>query len=582
MNDDVDEKPVLMQSTELQFATMIQATKDILVGYVEEDRDRAQLLIAAVKKAGLSPTAVIFDGIAPDDDLLQRFETTHCFVVLWSQAAARSSAVKELTSHAIQAWWLARLVLLTLDDAPLPTGLRDVPTTPLTESASDLVELMARISKIANESATASRMPKRKIATFVILGLLLALGSGTAGLLYRSSHNPSPQPKQLQDFGAGLLIQSPQNFAVPLLSGGQTETSDEREAARLYKFAADKGNSDAQLKLASFYEFGRGGLPKDYGQAVHLYKLSADQGNAAAQLQLGAIYELGRIGVQQDDEQARHYYQLSADQGNAEAQYELGRFYEFGRGGLPEDYGKAERWYRSAAEQGHVNASYRLANLLSNDADTQTGALRPVGFGGHADFPWPLVISLFTIIAIICGVGLWLHSKRHRASAKLAYTVMSVSKDTKPMRGTSSQVFVSYSRTDCDVVDQLVAQIEKLGYTVWIDREEQSAQRYAASIVAAIRKARLVALMCSQHSVASDQVVREVYVAGDYKKPFVIFQLDTTEFPDEFLYFLSGYPRISAADVNIARLRAQIEKTMAGGSSTLTNETRRPGDVLPA
>src|SRR6516225_8831950 len=102
-----DEKSVLMQSIELQFAAMTQATKDILVGYVEEDRNRAQLLVAAVEKAGLSSTAVIFDGLAPDDDLLQRpAEATRCFVVLWSQAAARSSAVKELTSHAIQAWWL--------------------------------------------------------------------------------------------------------------------------------------------------------------------------------------------------------------------------------------------------------------------------------------------------------------------------------------------------------------------------------------------------------------------------------------------------------------------------------------------
>jgi hypothetical protein len=571
-----DEKSVLMQSIELQFAAMTQATKDILVGYVEEDRNRAQLLVAAVEKAGLSSTAVIFDGLAPDDDLLQRpAEATRCFVVLWSQAAARSSAVKELTSHAIQAWWLARLVLLTLDDTPLPTGLKDVPTIPLTESASDLAEPMARIRKIANESSTASRrMPKRKIATFVVLGLLLALGSGTAGLLYRSSHHPSPQPKhklELQDFGTGVLPDKvePLPGGAPLLGGGQTVPDEryreavrrEREAARLYKLAADKGNSDAQLKLAAFYEFGGGGLPQDYGQALRLYKLSADQGNAAAQLQLGAIYELGRIDVQKDDEQARHYYQLSADQGTADAQYELGRFYEFGRGGLPKDYGKAERWYRAAAEQGHVNASNRLANLLSNHADTQTGAERPVGFTRHADFPWPLVV-LFTIIAVICAAGLWLHSKRHRASAKLAYTVMSVSKDTEPARGTSSQVFVSYSRADSNVVDRLVTQIEKLGYTVWIDREEQSAQRYAASIVAAIRNARLVALMCSQHSVASDQVVREVYVAGDYKKPFVIFQLDSSDFPDEFLYFLSGYPRISAADVNFAKLRAQIEKAI--------------------
>ena len=33
-----------------------------------------------------------------------------------------------------------------------------------------------------------------------------------------------------------------------------------------------------------------------------------------------------------------------------------------------------------------------------------------------------------------------------------------------------------------------------------------------------------------------DHVTREVYVAGDCKKPFIVFQLDPAEFPDELRY----------------------------------------------
>jgi hypothetical protein len=76
--------------------------------------------------------------------------------------------------------------------------------------------------------------------------------------------------------------------------------------------------------------------------------------------------------------------------------------------------------------------------------------------------------------------------------------------------------------------------------------------------VRAIRMSRLVALMCSQNAFASDHVICEVYVAGDYKKPFIVFQLDSTEFPDEIIYFVSGFPRVSVATIDPQQLRSQI------------------------
>ena len=61
-----------------------------------------------------------------------------------------------------------------------------------------------------------------------------------------------------------------------------------------------------------------------------------------------------------------------------------------------------------------------------------------------------------------------------------------------PPTGGSPQVFVSYSRQDVGVVDELVRQIEGMGYPVWIDRGAHGPQRYAASIVGAIRGSKLV------------------------------------------------------------------------------------------
>jgi TPR repeat protein len=54
---------------------------------------------------------------------------------------------------------------------------------------------------------------------------------------------------------------------------------DDREAARLFKLAADQGNADAQTNLGILYANGRGGLPKDDREAARLFKHAADQGN---------------------------------------------------------------------------------------------------------------------------------------------------------------------------------------------------------------------------------------------------------------------------------------------------------------
>jgi TPR repeat protein len=73
--------------------------------------------------------------------------------------------------------------------------------------------------------------------------------------------------------------------------------SDDREAARLFKLAADQGAAWAQYNLGLFYAHGRGGLPKDDREAARLFKFAADQGDAWAQANLGVFYVDGRGGL---------------------------------------------------------------------------------------------------------------------------------------------------------------------------------------------------------------------------------------------------------------------------------------------
>src|ERR1019366_4666446 len=76
--------------------------------------------------------------------------------------------------------------------------------------------------------------------------------------------------------------------------------------------------------LGLFYEEGRGGLPEDDREAARLYKLAADQGYALAQINLGVLYAQGLGGLPQDDREAARLFKLAADQGNAFAQYNFG------------------------------------------------------------------------------------------------------------------------------------------------------------------------------------------------------------------------------------------------------------------
>ncbi|MFO1152490.1 MAG: toll/interleukin-1 receptor domain-containing protein [Rhodospirillales bacterium] len=166
--------------------------------------------------------------------------------------------------------------------------------------------------------------------------------------------------------------------------------------------------------------------------------------------------------------------------------------------------------------------------------------------------------------AFLLAIGLIVALRARRIARTVAQPVPRPASPGEPSVATPEphQIFISYSRRDIAPVDRIIEHMEGVGYSVWIDREATgvATQRYAAPIVRAIRSAQVVALMCSRNAFASDHVVREVYVAGDFHKPFLAFQLDETTFPDELIYFLSGFPRIPADPLEPEQLREEIKR----------------------
>ena len=86
----------------------------------------------------------------------------------------------------------------------------------------------------------------------------------------------------------------------------------------------DTGNAVEQVEQGLAYYYGRG-VAQNYSEAARLFRRAADQGDSDGQNNLGAMYELG-LGVPQDNAEAVRLYRLAASQGNPNARANLGRF----------------------------------------------------------------------------------------------------------------------------------------------------------------------------------------------------------------------------------------------------------------
>lgn len=160
------------------------------------------------------------------------------------------------------------------------------------------------------------------------------------------------------------------------------ERGDYVAAFRNYLSAAKDGVVYAQLKVAGFYEQGRGTATDD-AEAARWYQAAADRGVARAQRNLARMYETGR-GVPQDDARALALYREAAAGGEASAHYKVGQLTETGRGTAADPMAAVEH-YRAAAQAGEVNAQLALARLFRTDeGDVPEDAERSARWYGEA------------------------------------------------------------------------------------------------------------------------------------------------------------------------------------------------------
>jgi ankyrin repeat protein len=125
----------------------------------------------------------------------------------------------------------------------------------------------------------------------------------------------------------------------------------------------------------------------NYAKARRLLDEMAQRGDMDAQYRLANLYRAG-IGIPQDLKESARLYQEAATAGHIPSQYMVGQCYERGIG-FPTDIVKAGEWYTRAARSGDTRALERLHSLSQKPGDLLTLIAMPdedavIGrLGGH-------------------------------------------------------------------------------------------------------------------------------------------------------------------------------------------------------
>ena len=85
-------------------------------------------------------------------------------------------------------------------------------------------------------------------------------------------------------------------------------------------------------------------------------------------------------------------------------------------------------------------------------------------------------------------------------------------------------VFISYSRKDKAIVDEIRQLLDANSITYWLDTEKnRTGSEFMGDIVDAIEKSDLVLFISSVNSNASHNVAKEISIADKFKKTILPF-----------------------------------------------------------
>jgi len=130
--------------------------------------------------------------------------------------------------------------------------------------------------------------------------------------------------------------------------GSSRNPNSTLEAATLFMTAAEVGHiPQAEYHLALMYEYGHGGLDKNFPLALVYYKRAAEQNHLPSMYNLALMYAYGR-GCEQNYDLARPLLEAAAQRNHAPSIYYIGIFKTYGYG-YKINYEQAVNWFEKAA-----------------------------------------------------------------------------------------------------------------------------------------------------------------------------------------------------------------------------------------
>ena len=112
-----------------------------------------------------------------------------------------------------------------------------------------------------------------------------------------------------------------------------------------------------------------------------------------------------------------------------------------------------------------------------------------------------------------------------------------------------ADIFISYSRRDSEQALSLAERLRSAGMNVWIDQHGiEAATSWSKEIVDAIESASAFIILLSHSSLASDNVVKELSIASESKRPILPIELEAITLSSEFKYQLAGLQRAQISD----------------------------------
>jgi len=144
----------------------------------------------------------------------------------------------------------------------------------------------------------------------------------------------------------------------------------------------------------------------------------------------------------------------------------------------------------------------------------------------------------------------------------------------------SAEVFISYAAKDRERVLGLVKRLRDAGVTVWIDQAGiDVSTMWSQEIVSAIRGCKVMLLSISPHSTESENVVKELALASERKKPIIPVYLERADIPETMEYQLAGIQRVEYfADNEDGAFKAMIRSLAKRGVSVDTTKVGLEGD----